>query len=235
MIKPEIELVNGNLSINVKDININDIFEKLHKETGIAFVPSAYFAETRITLELKDVPLRKALKRILSKFSYLVIEKDEKIEKVIVAGKNPILPIFYSKDLIVTSDSNTSTLKGIRIDTYDAKMIPDGMGVKTSSMSENYKDMKINIPTTSDIPNGMNMEVKQIKTTPDGMKTATFFNNMTPEQIERKTSTFKVTHEDDGSAEGKEEKNTEGIEIVKSDIYRKNIPEGMMHAHSNGN
>lgn len=256
---PEIELVNGRLSINVNDITLGSIFEKLHKETGIEFVLSKDCAEIRAATELKAVPLRKALRRLLSKLSYAIIETDDNIERVIVLGKNssPIISHInklgtpsYSGDTIVESmQINTNNMNAITEDmglkAFPTNATPDGMknspsftiafsegmGIKTSSSNKVPEGMTINMPATNGISEDMSIKTAPIDTIPDGMQTEASPANTVPDYIENNASTVNSIYDDKGKKVSPENTIPAGMEAETS--YNTKVPKGMRHAFFN--
>ena len=241
---PEIELVNGRLSINVKDITLGAIFEKLHKETGVEFVLSKDCAEIRVAAELKAVPLRKALRRLLSKLSYAIIETDDNIERVIVLGKNSSPIISHINKLGTPSYSGDTIVESMQINTNNTNATPDGMknspsftiafsegmGMKTSSSNKVSEGMTINMPATNGIPEDMSIKTTPTDTIPDGMQTEAFPTNMAPDYIENNASTVDSIPKDKDKKVSLENTILAGMEVETS--YNTKVPKGMTYAPS---
>ena len=256
---PGIELVSGRLSINVKDITLGTIFEKLHKETGIEFVLSKNCAEIKVTAELQAVPLRKALRILLEKLNYATIETDVTIEGIIVLGKKPSPIISHINKLSTPSYSGDTIVESMQINANNTNAIPEdmglkpfrtnstpdgmknnpsfntaiseGMGIKTSSSNEVPEGMGMNMLPTHEIPDGMSIETTPIDVIPDSRQIQASSPNNVPDYVEIKTSVVNSIREDKGGKEYPENTIPVGIEVGTS--LTSEVPSGMAYAPAN--
>lgn len=81
------------LSVNLKEIPLKFILEKLKRERGIWFQGDESLFEEEITVQFKDLTFQDGLKSILSPMNYsLVFGPNERLEGVFIIGKGKARP-----------------------------------------------------------------------------------------------------------------------------------------------
>ncbi|OIO38460.1 MAG: hypothetical protein AUJ75_02820 [Candidatus Omnitrophica bacterium CG1_02_49_10] len=95
-VQPEVTAVKGaegaipgalpNISINVKDVNLQDILRTLSKQSGLNFIASDIIRQKSITLYMQDVPVDVALKSIMD-VNNLIYEHPEGTAMYIIKEK----------------------------------------------------------------------------------------------------------------------------------------------------
>jgi hypothetical protein len=81
------------LSVNIKDIPLKNILEKLKKETGIWVKGSESLFQGNVSAQFDNLPLQDGLKRILSSMNYsFMFGPNDKLEGVVIIGKGKSRP-----------------------------------------------------------------------------------------------------------------------------------------------
>jgi hypothetical protein len=84
-----INYLNNNLSVNIKNSSLDYVLEQVTKKTGVEFVLNDELFENNFYAEFASLPLAEAIQRLLNRFNYAMIYSSKgEIQKVIIIGKS---------------------------------------------------------------------------------------------------------------------------------------------------
>jgi hypothetical protein len=84
-----VDIKDGRISVSAKDIPLKLLCKDIENESGVRFrIQEARLADNKLTIELKDLPLLKGIKRLLAHMNYmLTFDHRNKLSVVFIAGQ----------------------------------------------------------------------------------------------------------------------------------------------------
>lgn len=85
--KNEIKFRDDIMSVNIHEIPLKQILEKIKREKGIWFNEISSLLDKKVSVYFNDLPLEKGLNRLLYDFNYaLLFDKNSRTEGIIILG-----------------------------------------------------------------------------------------------------------------------------------------------------
>jgi type II secretory pathway component GspD/PulD (secretin) len=82
-----IQILNGRVSVNVKDVTLASVLARIREKTGIEFILDEDESERNISVSFQSLPIDIALERILFRLNHaFYFNADGQIHKVIIVG-----------------------------------------------------------------------------------------------------------------------------------------------------
>jgi type II secretory pathway component GspD/PulD (secretin) len=85
----KVDIQDGKISVSAKDIPLRLLCEEIEHKSGIRFRIQDALLGDKLSIELKDIPLLKGLKRLLAHVNYMLcFDHRNKITEVLIAGRS---------------------------------------------------------------------------------------------------------------------------------------------------
>jgi type II secretory pathway component GspD/PulD (secretin) len=84
----KVDIRDGRISLSAKDIPLRLLCQEIEDKSGIRFRIQDALRGDKLSIELKDIPLLKGLKRLLSHVNYIFCFDDRnRLTEVLIAGR----------------------------------------------------------------------------------------------------------------------------------------------------
>jgi hypothetical protein len=85
----EIQFGDGQLSADIQQATLSDIFDKLKREKGIWVKGAEGFSQEEVTVQFPSLPIEEGIGRILAGMNYsLAFDQDNRLIGIILMGKS---------------------------------------------------------------------------------------------------------------------------------------------------
>lgn len=127
--KQTVEIKNGLLTIDVKDMQFDQVLQKIGKTCGISFHIIGTISQKTITCKSEHHPA-KSLTKFLSGFNYSIVYDEGQIRKIYIFSESPKISV--NSHALTQNNSEISTEEAKNEDiadiiSQDDLIVPDGM------------------------------------------------------------------------------------------------------------